>query len=187
MGIYHRVQRGETLWGISQHYDIPLDTIAHANRLPDKRKIYVGQKLFIPTAASTAQLPKPALLDKKGFAWPVKGKVIAFYGSMEDNVKNKGIDIKARHGSNVRAARGGTVSYVDENMKGFGKTIIVDHGDGFSTVYAYNAAILVDAGDVVSKSTVIAKVGSTGRAAGPRLHFEIRKNKKARNPFYYLP
>jgi len=72
-------------------------------------------------------------------------------------------------------------------MKGFGKTIIIDHGDGFSTVYAYNSQLVVKLGDRVTRKMVIAKIGDTGRAQSPRLHFEIRKNKIPKNPFYYLP
>ena len=164
-----------------------MESIAGVNRLPDKKKIYVGQRLFIPDAVEKPKLPSPKLLEEKSFIWPVKGSVVSFYGSIEDNIKNKGIDIRAREGSRVVASRGGEVSFCDENMKGFGKTIIIDHGDSFSTVYAYNSRILVEVGQPVTKETVIAKVGNTGRAPSPRLHFEIRKNKVPKNPFYYLP
>jgi len=186
-GTYHKVQKGETLWHISKFYGTEIDRIASANRLPNKEKIYVGQRLFIPGVVGQAELPNPGLLEKRSFTWPVKGRVISFYGNIEDSIKNKGIDIKARKGTSVLASRGGIVSYCDENMKGFGKTIIIDHGDGFSTVYAYNSQILVETGDRVSKKAVIAKVGTTGRATSPQLHFEVRKNKVAKNPFYYLP
>ena len=87
----------------------------------------------------------------------------------------------------VAASRGGKISFVDENMKGFGKTIIIDHDDGYSTVYAYNSQILVRVDQEVEKGTVIAKAGQSGRAASPRLHFEIRKKHEPQNPFYFLP
>jgi len=183
-GLYHRVRRGDTLWGISKRYSVDIEKIAKANRLRNKRKIYAGQKLFIPNAAKA--LP-PSRKENRKFGWPIKGRIVSFYGTRSDNVKNKGIDIKARRGQKVLASRDGIVSYVDENMKGFGKTIIIDHKDGFSTVYAYNSRILVNVGEQVAKRSVIARAGSSGRAKSPRLHFEIRKNKAPRNPFYYLP
>jgi len=67
-----------------------------------------------------------------------------------------------------------------------GKTVILDHGNNFQTVYSYNSDILVKVGDLVSQNTVIAKVGRTGRARQPSLHFEVRKNGEPQNPIYYL-
>ena len=184
-GLYHKVRKGETLWRISKIYEIDLETIASANRLPDKERIYTGQFLFIPQAAEAK--PPAKKKAESTFIWPVRGSIASFYGSYKDGVKNKGIDIKARHGEAIIASRGGKVSFVDENMKGFGKTIIIDHDDEYSTVYAYNSQILVNVGQGVRQGTVIAKAGQSGRAASPRLHFEIRKKHKPQNPFYFLP
>ena len=72
-------------------------------------------------------------------------------------------------------------------MKGYGKIIIIDHGDGYQSVYAYNSLNLVKNGDYVKQNQVIAKAGKGGRAVTPSLHFEIRKKDKPRNPFHYLP
>lgn len=165
-------------------YDVDLEAVASTNKLPDKQKIYVGQLLFIP---QTEEIDYAKNAKEASFIWPIKGKILSFYASYKDGVKNKGIDIKARHGEAVVASRGGKVSFIDENMKGFGKTIIVDHEDGYSTVYAYNSQILTGVGQYVRQGTVIAKVGQTGRADSPRLHFEIRKKHKPQNPFYFLP
>ncbi len=184
-GLYHKIRKGETLWRISKIYGIDLKTIASANKLPDKQKIYVGQLLFIPQGSRA--LEQIEIPREKTFVWPLRGKVLSFYGSYKDGVKNKGIDIKARHGEAVTASRSGKVSFVDENMKGFGKTIIIDHDDGYSTVYAYNSQVLTNVGQYVRQGTVIAKVGQSGRAPSPRLHFEIRKKHKPQNPFYFLP
>lgn len=186
-GIYHKVARGETLWRISKCYGIDMERIAKANRLPDKRKIYEGQLLFIPGISKQPRLQNPNLLEGEGFAWPVKGDVVSCYGSMEDGIKNKGIDIAAQGNADVVASRSGIISYCDENMKGFGKTIIIDHGDGFSTVYAHNSQLLVTVGQKVAKQSLVAKAGSTGRTKNTILHFEIRKDKEPQNPFYYLP
>lgn len=120
------------------------------------------------------------------FAWPVRGEITSYFGSKIGRVKNKGIDIKASEGTSVRAAKAGKVVFCDDQLKGFGKTVILDHGNKFQTVYSYNSKILVRVGDVVEQNMVIAKVGRTGRATQPTLHFEIRKDGSPQNPVYYL-
>ena len=100
---------------------------------------------------------------------------------------NKGVDIQAAEGTHVRAARGGKVTFIHENLPGFGKTVIIDHEDGFASVYAYVSQILVSAGQRVSQKDVIARVGSTGRTRVAALHFEIRRHQKPQNPLDYLP
>ena len=120
------------------------------------------------------------------FVWPVRGSIIAAFGSKIGKVRNKGIDIKASEGYRVLASRAGKVVFCDEKFRGFGKTIILDHGDNFETVYAYNSSILVSVGDIVRQNQEIARVGRTGRAREPSLHFEIRKSGQPQNPFSYL-
>jgi len=120
------------------------------------------------------------------FTWPVRGEVISPFGSKVGRVVNKGIDIQAGEGADVRAARAGRVVYCDSHFKGFGKTVILDHGDKYQTVYAYNSDILVKVGDAVERNSIIAKAGRTGRARESMLHFEIRKDGEPQNPFYYL-
>lgn len=191
-GVYYEVKRGDTLWRISKLYDVEVKDIVKANKLPDVTKINVGQKLFIPSVEQTEQkVAYSKTFDTNfstgTFAWPVAGKVISYFGDKKGLVINKGIDIEARGGSKVVAANGGVVSFIEENMKGLGKTIIIDHENGFSTVYAHNSEILVKVGQRVAQNQMIAKVGKTGRATKPYLHFQIRKGHEPQNPFYYLP
>ncbi len=188
-GTYYEVKRGDTLWKISELYDVDVKKIIKANRLPDATKINVGQKLFIPSAEIKRDYSKATINRSFSgiFSWPVAGKVISYFGSKKGLVKNKGIDIEAREGSSVVAADSGTVSFIDENMKGLGKTVILDHENGFSTVYAHNSEILVKVKQKVKRNQLIAKVGKTGRATRPYLHFQIRKGHEPQNPFYYLP
>ena len=87
----------------------------------------------------------------------------------------------------VIASRNGRVVFLSENFGGFGKTLIVDHGDGLSTVYARNLAVFVKAGDNVQKGQLIARAGSAGRDKNVYLHFEVRKGYVSQNPYYYLP
>lgn len=188
-GVYHKVKKGETLWRISKVYNVDLDNIIAANGLEDATKIEVGQQIFIPGTKKEREAftSNYAFVSKPDFVWPVKGKVIYYFGTRKDGVINKGIDIQAKSGSQVVAARTGKIAFVDENLKGYGKTIIIDHQDGYSTVYTNNSEILVKIGQSVTQSMAIAKVGSSGRAVTSCLHFEIRKKYKPQNPFYYLP
>ncbi len=161
--------------------------------LPDATKIVAGQRLFIPTkdkgeCDKKSYVRVTAEVDSgTRFAWPVLGNVVSYFGTKKGLVTNKGIDIAAEEGSNVIAADDGLVSFAEENMKGLGKTVIIDHGNGFSTVYAHNSDILVKAGEEVNRNQVIAKVGKTGRASEPYLHFQVRKGHEPQNPFDYLP
>ncbi len=210
-GAGHTVAKGETLWSISRRYGIELADLVEANRISDASQIEVGQRLVIPRAGTSAPAPRepepvssPASSepiskylpesssglvpgDSGDFVWPVNGRVISIFGSRRKGNMNKGVDIQAPGGSDVRASRSGRVSFVHEALPGFGKTIIVEHGGGFATVYAYIDQILVRSGDPVSQRQVIARVGKTGRTDVPALHFEIRRRQKPQNPLYYLP
>jgi len=183
--VYYYVKGGDTLWSISRLYDVDISALISANNLNDSRDIQRGQRLLIPGTAKGREEPK-RYFSKDFFSWPLKGNVVSYYGSKTDKAKNKGIDIRAAEGASVKASRAGKVVFCDEWLKGFGKTIILDHGDSFQTVYAYNSILLVKPGDAVEQNVVIAKVGRGGRAKEPSLHFEIRRNGEPQNPFYYL-
>ena len=184
-GVYHYVKGGDTLWSISKLYDVEINSLISANGLDDSRDMRRGMRLLIPGMAGKRE-PERKYFKKDFFMWPLKGNVVSYYGSKMDKTKNKGIDICAGEGAGVKASRAGKVVFCDEWLKGFGKTVILDHGDNFQTVYAYNSILLVKPGDVVNQNGLIARVGSTGRAKEPSLHFEIRRNGEPQNPFYYL-
>lgn len=92
------------------------------------------------------------------------------------------------YGASIYASRGGTVIYTDPTGQKttYGKYIIIDHGDGYTTIYAHCSKILVSQGQTVSRGQVIGKVGDTGRVSGPHLHFEIRKDGERQNPMNYV-
>ncbi|MCM1115262.1 MAG: peptidoglycan DD-metalloendopeptidase family protein [Clostridium sp.] len=112
--------------------------------------------------------------------------VSANYPNYSSGGYHGGIDFPVSTGSNVYAAAGGKVILVRYLNYSYGYHIIIDHGDGLSTLYAHNSQILVGVGDTVSAGQVIAKSGSTGNSTGPHCHFEVRVNGNRVNPWNYL-
>lgn len=96
-----------------------------------------------------------------------------------------GVDLKATMGTDVVSAADGTVIYAG-NKGGYGKCVIVDHGDGISTLYAHNSRLVVSVGQSVKRGQVISKAGTTGYSTGVHLHFEVRINGKHTNPMPYI-
>lgn len=184
-GIYHRVERGETLWRISKIYTVDLDEIVRINHIPDAATIDTGQLIFITHRQKLQHLPSKSLTDD--FIWPSRGRVISTFGQTFNNMINKGLNIQSYRNSGIVASRSGKVVFYEDNFNDFGKTIIIDHGDKFSTVYARNSEVFIKLGDYVQKGTLIAKAGSTDRDKNVYLHFEIRKGHLPQNPYFYLP
>lgn len=121
------------------------------------------------------------------FMWPVPSstRVSSHFGPRKGK-NHEGIDIPATRGASVVASEDGKVIYSGK-MRGYGRIVIVKHDSKYHTVYAHNESNLVRKGQKVSKGEVIAKIGTTGRATGPHLHFEIRRNNQSRNPASYMP
>jgi murein DD-endopeptidase MepM/ murein hydrolase activator NlpD len=122
-----------------------------------------------------------------GFIWPVKGKIVGRYGTAADGAHNDGINIAAPQGTPVRAAASGVVAYAGNELRGYGNLILIKHAGGWMTAYAHNEVLLVKRGETVKRGQEIAKVGSTGIASQPQLHFELRKGTTALDPSEYLP
>jgi murein DD-endopeptidase MepM/ murein hydrolase activator NlpD len=126
------------------------------------------------------------------YVWPTVPayKVISGFGSRFHPILKKyryhsGIDIAAPKGTPIVAADNGVVIF-SGNKGGYGKTVMIDHGLGYSTVYGHISVLLVSKGQEVTQGQRIALVGSTGLSTGPHLHFEIRKNGTPQNPIKYL-
>lgn len=188
-GVYHEVVPGQTLWRIAKGYGVDTDAIVEANRLSDETQLKTGQRLFIPGAEKVLDVGvyKPAEEQPlEDFIWPVKNRITSLYGGRWGR-KHAGVDIASPMGTPVKAAKSGRVLLAKNTYGGYGRLVIIDHGDGITTRYAHNSKILVKKGQVVEQGDAIAKVGSTGHSTGPHLHFEIRKKNKPQNPLYYLP
>jgi murein DD-endopeptidase MepM/ murein hydrolase activator NlpD len=128
------------------------------------------------------------LATPKGF--PVKGRITSGYGKREDPIRNvqlfhSGVDISASPGTPIRATADGVVSYSAwKRMSGY--LIVIEHGCGFSTIYAHNKKNLVKVGQRVKRGEAIAYLGSTGKSTGPHVHYEVWKDGKHVNPQHYL-
>lgn len=129
------------------------------------------------------------------FGWPVPGytTITSYYGWRFNNTNfHTGIDIAGSgvYGKSVVASNSGKVAYVQTTYTdgvGYGKYVIVDHGGGYTSLYAHLSSISVSVGDVVTRGvSEIGKVGSTGWSTGPHLHFEVRVDGKHQNPLEYL-
>ncbi|HEX4979742.1 MAG TPA: peptidoglycan DD-metalloendopeptidase family protein [Acidimicrobiales bacterium] len=126
----------------------------------------------------------PTSVSGAGLIWPVRGTVTSEYGTRWGRL-HAGIDIAAPAGTPIRAAKGGTVISAG-SMSGYGNCVIVDHGGGFTTLYAHMSRIATSDGASVSQGQVIGAVGSTGSSTGNHLHFETRVNGNPQNPRRYL-
>jgi len=118
---------------------------------------------------------------------PVKGNISSRYGARESirNHTHKGLDIAAKIGTPIKAVADGKVTYSGA-MGGYGKLIIIDHGNGITTRYGHCSKLYVKVGTQVTAGDLIAAVGNTGNSTGPHLHFEIRQNGVYVNPTNYL-
>jgi murein DD-endopeptidase MepM/ murein hydrolase activator NlpD len=197
-GVYHVVERHQTLYRICKTYRVDLKEVASLNGIADPSKIETGQRIFMPGAKKVLKVEiyiddvvaeqgeKSKIAHKKlDFIWPVEGKISNVFEEAESR-RHQGIDIPSPIGTPIKASNAGRVIYSGNGVKGYGNLIILRHSEEYVTVYAHNQVNLVEEGTWAEKGQIIAKVGQTGRATGPHLHFEIRKNNKALNPLLFL-
>jgi len=184
-GIHHRVEAKQTLWRISKLYDVDIDDILRANNISEDATIEIGQLLLIPNRLT----PQNRAIQSSGddFIWPLQGKMLAGFGVNYRNLVNKGINIQPSIDTDILASRNGRVVFYAANFGNFGKTIIIDHGDGLRTVYSRLSEFFVRPGENVQRGALIGRIGSSPRDKNKYLHFEIRKGAMPQNPLFYLP
>ncbi|MFH0877303.1 MAG: LysM peptidoglycan-binding domain-containing M23 family metallopeptidase [Candidatus Omnitrophota bacterium] len=182
----HTVQQGETLWRISKMYHVDLENVVTANRISDSSVLKIGQALVIPTTNSPQpQSRTSASAPSSDFTWPMRGKILVYFNEINRGVPNKGMDISAVSSQDVCAARPGRVVFIGD-LTGYGTTIVIDHKDGFSTIYGGLTSVFVKTGEDVEQKKIIAKTGRPPRSENGALHFQIRKNHKSQNPLFFL-
>ncbi len=193
---HHTVARGETGFTIAYNYAVPWNEIAVANGLEPTAPLRPGQKLLIPTvldtapspAASSAAAPAAAAASvAPNFRWPLSGPVRRDYAPRSGPNYHDGLDIRAAEGTAVRAVAQGTVLFAGSEPTQFGNMVVIDHGDGWHSAYAFLNRVTVKQGDAVSAGERVGLVGHTGRAKGNELHFEIRRNNRPVDPADKLP
>jgi len=188
-GRYHTVKKGENLYRISLRYGVPVEAIKKANYLRSNR-IYTGQKLFIPgtkrvsvkkkkvRVAKKVKKKQVIVKSKKGdFLWPARGEVIRKFGK-----GNSGINILLPPETKIIASKKGKINFCG-STKSYGMTIIIDHQDGYYTIYAHKIEALVKKGENVVQGMSIARMKGKEESF---LHFEIRKGTDAVDPLLYL-
>jgi len=187
-GVNHKVQKGETLWRIAKSYQVDIDDLIRSNNIPNVALLEENQLIFIPGAEKVVDVPdRPkATFEavKDDFGWPVKGRVVRYFNEQRGSYLNRGIGIETMEGQPVVASRQGRVVFSDY-LAGYSYTVILDHLDGYFTIYGLNSKLLVHLGDSISKGEKIGLAGKKGNT--PLLYFEIRRNAKAENPLYFLP
>ncbi|MDR1049209.1 MAG: LysM peptidoglycan-binding domain-containing M23 family metallopeptidase [Synergistaceae bacterium] len=203
-GIFYKFKNGDKIEAIAKRYHIALDKIRGVNPTTDLLSLKAGSEIFLPGARPEAIVEASGGGEKtasKGAAgssskasrvyrWPVMGKINSPFGWRRHPITRRrdfhtGLDIKAARGTVIRSAREGRVDYAGW-MGGYGKVVVVGHGNGQSTLYAHCSTLLVKQGEKVSTGQNIARVGTTGRTTGPHLHFEVRNGNTPVNPLKYL-
>lgn len=194
-GVVHKVKQGETVYSVAKKYQTDAQKIVNFpfNDFADLDTfaLAVGQTLVVPDGTPPEEAPAapariaPQFLAGSGtgqFIWPTSGGITQY-----PVWYHMALDIANREAPNVFAADSGTVVLAEKQRYGYGWHVIVDHGNGFQTLYAHLQRIDVSVGDGVTKGvSTIGRMGSTGRSTGTHLHFEVRKNGVAVNPLGYL-
>lgn len=156
-------------------------------------QIYVQSKSFDEVFELAKN--KEKMLASLPAIQPVKNtdlkRIASYYGIRIDPIYkvkkfHAGLDFSAPKGTPIYSTGDGVVLKTHKSKRGYGNTIEIDHGYGYTTFYAHTSEIIAKRGDKVTRGQIIAKVGNTGKSTAPHLHYEVRKNKRAVNPIYYF-
>lgn len=199
-GIMHKVKKGETVHSIAKKYDTSAQAIVdwpfNSFTNDETFELAIGQNLVVPdgvmpSASGTTTAPSRirqitpnagTVVASGQFVWPTNGSLtqgFAWY--------HKGIDIANRASPNVLAADSGTVVVAGwPDGYGYGNRVIIDHGNGYKTLYAHLSSIYVVSGQTVARGAAVGRMGTTGRSTGIHLHFEVIKNGVHISPYSVL-
>lgn len=202
-GVRHKVSRGETIFSIAKKYGLEDEAEAQAilnypfnEFLNDETfELATGQFLMVPggekkdqptivpvTRVAQRLTPDAGSVTATGaFVWPASGKITQGY-----RFYHKAYDIANRSGGPILAADSGTVIVAGWTSSGYGNHIMVDHGNGYVTLYAHLSLIQVREGQRLNRGDVMGQMGSTGRSTGTHLHFEIRRGGILLDPSGFL-
>lgn len=184
-GLMYTVSKGNSLTGLSAKFNVPLEDLLDVNDLASQT-LTVGQQLFIPGAKMDAAKLHEVLGDLFKIPITAAYRISSKFGWRPDPFTgvrsyHTGIDLACPEGTPIRAAMNGTVAFVGWSNV-FGNYIIVNHPNGYQTLYGHLSASRVKKGQSVTQATVIGLVGSTGYSTGAHLHFTVYKNGRLVNP-----
>lgn len=187
IGVKHQVKRGETIYSIAKYYgvdaqniiDYPFNTFSNDETFT----LTAGQELIVPEGVKPNGIftgvkniaktvaPIPGVVGEGNFMWPTGGTITQRFSWY-----HQAVDIANHSNPPIVAAATGTVVTAGWNGGGYGNYVIIDHGNGYQTLYGHllNGSVLVKAGDRVTQGQRIGTMGSTGRSTGTHLHFEIK-------------
>lgn len=194
--VVYTVQKGDILNRIARQFNVSINEIVKVNGIVNPNILSIGQELIIPGVQNTTPVSgadSPTRLRSvstanrgsiSNFLWPCIGQITSHYGP-RNNGFHHGLDIAAPRGTEVKVARSGIVEFAGW-LNIYGRTVIVNHGNGNQTLYAHNNQTLVKEGDQVVAGQAVATIGSTGNATGPHVHFEIIMDGKRVDPIRFL-
>ncbi len=194
-GIVHKVEVGESVYSIAKKYNVPAQNIVNfpMNEFTDYNTfaLAVGQYLFVPGGKiieKPVSQPAPFIAQiqagargTSNFIWPTSGSITQY-----PVWYHMALDIANPSAPAILAADSGTVAYAGCLTWGYGCHIVIDHGNGYQTLYAHLSRYDVNVGQSVSQGQIIGVMGSTGRSTGTHLHFEIRSGGQLLNPLNFL-
>jgi murein DD-endopeptidase MepM/ murein hydrolase activator NlpD len=198
-GALHTVLGAETLFDIAENFGVALEDIMAENGIGDADFLGIGTELLIPSPTRFAPpatgdgglIPGPEIVgggDSSGFGfiWPISGPISSYYGP--GHPLGIDIDLYSNDGAPVGAAKAGTVTFAGGNpCCSYGYYVVVDHGDGFQTLYAHFSGLAVSVGQYVEQGQLLGYGGSTGYSTGTHLHFEVHAGGGVVDPLSYLP
>jgi lipoprotein NlpD len=200
-GTWHVVKPGETPAQIAQEAGIPLEDLLEINGLKRGQPLKPGRLIYVlgaspqmaAAAANSATSEPPAEPPAEGEAskaplrWPLARPILTSLFGKRWGRDHEGIDMKAPTGTPVLAAADGEVLYAGDKVRGYGNMVVLQHAGDLLTVYAHNSLLLVHVGDRITAGQEISRVGETGHATGPHLHFEVRRKQEPQDPLQFLP
>lgn len=203
-GTWHVVKAGETSAKIAKEAGIPLEDLLEINGLRRGQTLEPGRLIYVlrgpaqtgtmaagevsaPSAESAAPEAESEANSKAPLRWPLARPVLTSLFGKRWGRDHDGIDLSAPIGTSVKAAADGEVVYAGDKVRGYGNMVVIQHAGDLVTVYAHNSLLMVHVGDRITTGQEIARVGATGHATGPHLHFEVRHKQEPQDPLQFLP
>jgi len=177
-------------YGIKEKLEGPSDIVSEGKLVPTFSESLDEYNYLRSSNLSRSSYARRWHLNTKPSIWPVDGPLMSSFGQRSDPFSGEGawhtgVDISAPSGTSVRATADGVVTFADR-FGGYGRLVVVDHGNGFETYYAHLSRIDVLDGQEIRQGEFLGAVGATGRVTAPHLHYEVRIHKAPVNPYRYL-